>query len=98
MRGNGISDKRGEAAMISVRTKLLDVKVILGGSQDGIPVLLIHGWPDDATTWDQSRRFSTRHASGPLRQCTEVSGVLDFCPPAREEQAMLASSASTRST
>jgi len=39
--------------MISVRTKLLDVKVIQGGSTEATPVLLIHGWPDDATTWDQ---------------------------------------------
>ncbi len=38
--------------MISVRTKYLNVKVIQGGSKDGRPVLLVHGWPDDATTWD----------------------------------------------
>lgn len=39
--------------MISVQTKILEVKVISGGPKDGIPVLLLHGWPDDATTWNE---------------------------------------------
>jgi hypothetical protein len=39
--------------MTSVRTKDLDIKVIKGGPKDGIPVLLVHGWPDNATTWEK---------------------------------------------
>jgi pimeloyl-ACP methyl ester carboxylesterase len=39
--------------MISVQTKLLNVKVIQGGPKKGTPILLLHGWPDDATTWDR---------------------------------------------
>jgi pimeloyl-ACP methyl ester carboxylesterase len=39
--------------MTSVRTKLLNMKVVLGGAKEGKPLLLLHGWPDDATTWNQ---------------------------------------------
>ena len=35
----------------TVRTKLLDVAVADEGPSDGPVVLLLHGWPDDATTW-----------------------------------------------
>ncbi len=33
------------------RTSLLDVAYESGGPADGPPVLLLHGWPDDATAW-----------------------------------------------
>lgn len=33
------------------RTSLLDVAYLEDGPADGPPVLLIHGWPDDALTW-----------------------------------------------
>jgi pimeloyl-ACP methyl ester carboxylesterase len=47
---------------ISIQTKLLYVKVIQGGPKDGTPVLLFHGWPDNATTW---HRISTHlHEAG----------------------------------
>ncbi len=48
--------------MISVRTKHLDVKVVYGGPKSGPVVLLLHGWPDDATTWDQVSTYL--HAAG----------------------------------
>ena len=48
--------------MISVRTKLLDLKLIQGGPKVGTPILLLHGWPDDATTWD--RVSPHLHAAG----------------------------------
>jgi pimeloyl-ACP methyl ester carboxylesterase len=31
----------------------LDMEVSLHGAEGGQPLLLIHGWPDDASTWDQ---------------------------------------------
>ncbi|WP_200912641.1 alpha/beta fold hydrolase [Methylobacterium sp. Leaf99] len=34
-----------------VKTTLLDVNVHVAGPADGPTVLLLHGWPDDATTW-----------------------------------------------
>jgi pimeloyl-ACP methyl ester carboxylesterase len=53
-----------QAEMISVQTKLLNVKAIKGGPKRGTPVLLLHGWPDDATTWD---RISTQLQDAGLR-------------------------------
>ena len=35
-----------------VETNLLEVEVRTAGPEDGPAVLLLHGWPDDATTWD----------------------------------------------
>jgi pimeloyl-ACP methyl ester carboxylesterase len=37
--------------MKRVRTRDLDVAVFAAGPADGPVVLLLHGWPDDATTW-----------------------------------------------
>ena len=34
-------------------TPLLRMAYRDGGPADGPPVLLLHGWPDDATTWDR---------------------------------------------
>ena len=34
-----------------VKTTLLDVNVDVAGPADGPTVLLLHGWPDDASTW-----------------------------------------------
>lgn len=33
-------------------TRTLRIAYRAGGPQDGRPVILLHGWPDDATTWD----------------------------------------------
>lgn len=33
-------------------TSALRMGFIVGGPVGGVPVLLLHGWPDDATTWD----------------------------------------------
>lgn len=33
-------------------TSSLRMGFIAGGPADGVPVLLLHGWPDDASTWD----------------------------------------------
>jgi pimeloyl-ACP methyl ester carboxylesterase len=39
----------------TVRTALLEVAYEDSGPHDGAPVFLLHGWPDDASTWDQIR-------------------------------------------
>jgi pimeloyl-ACP methyl ester carboxylesterase len=42
----------GETArMQTVRTSLLDIAYHADGPPDGPPVLLLHGWPDDALGW-----------------------------------------------
>ncbi len=33
------------------RTELLDIAYFDRGNRDGFPVVLLHGWPDDALTW-----------------------------------------------
>ncbi len=38
--------------MPTLTTKTLDIAYEDGGPSDGPVVLLLHGWPDDATTWD----------------------------------------------
>lgn len=37
--------------MDHIQTELLDIAFESGGPRDGRPVLLLHGWPDDATGW-----------------------------------------------
>ena len=39
--------------MPSVATDQLEIAYAEGGPADGPPVLLLHGWPDDASTWDK---------------------------------------------
>lgn len=49
--------------MINVaRTEILSIGYIAGGSPQGTPVVLLHGWPDDALTW--SGVSSALHAAG----------------------------------
>jgi pimeloyl-ACP methyl ester carboxylesterase len=37
--------------MPTIRTKLLDITYEDGGPADGLPVLLLHGWPDAPRSW-----------------------------------------------
>src|SRR5476651_2437124 len=36
----------------AVRTKVLEIAYEESGPADGIPVILLHGFPDDPRTWD----------------------------------------------
>jgi pimeloyl-ACP methyl ester carboxylesterase len=45
-----------------VRTPLLDIAYESGGPQEGSPVFLLHGWPDDVRTYDGVR--PALHAAG----------------------------------
>src|SRR5215471_6834523 len=46
----------GKARAMTLRfvdTALLRVGFEVGGAENGFPVILAHGWPDDARTWDR---------------------------------------------
>lgn len=45
-----------------VRTPLLEIAYEVGGPEDGSPVFLLHGWPDDVRTFDGVR--PALHAAG----------------------------------
>ncbi len=48
--------------MPHVQTEDLDIAFFETGAQHGKPVLLLHGWPDDATTWNAvAERLKDRH-------------------------------------
>ncbi len=36
----------------TIQTPLLDIAYLEQGPADGKPVILLHGWPYDAHTWD----------------------------------------------
>lgn len=40
-----------------IRTKLLDIACEVTGPKDGRDMILLHGWPDDARTWDGALPF-----------------------------------------
>ncbi|HEY3593801.1 MAG TPA: alpha/beta fold hydrolase [Polyangiaceae bacterium] len=44
---------RGEAPIHYCDTSILRIAYKVGGNEDGTPVLLLHGWPDDASTFDR---------------------------------------------
>jgi pimeloyl-ACP methyl ester carboxylesterase len=39
--------------LTTVQTATLSIGCELSGSEDGRPVILLHGWPDDIRTWDR---------------------------------------------
>jgi pimeloyl-ACP methyl ester carboxylesterase len=39
----------------TVKTAKLEIAYAEAGAADGYPLLLLHGWPDDASTWDALR-------------------------------------------
>lgn len=48
--------------ILHARTPLLDIAYETGGPEDGPPVFLVHGWPDDVRTYDGVR--PALHAAG----------------------------------
>lgn len=46
--------------MITIKTSDLEVACEVSGPLDGPVILLLHGWPDDATTWDRLVAHFTR--------------------------------------
>ena len=40
------------AEIVSVETPVLTIAVEISGPEDGRPMILLHGWPDDVRTWD----------------------------------------------
>ena len=54
--------KHSSVRSITVTTPVLDIACELSGPEDGNPVMLLHGWPDDARTWDEI--IPTLHATG----------------------------------
>ena len=48
--------------MPTVDTPLLRIAYEASGPDDGLPVVLVHGWPDDVRTWD--RVLPALHAAG----------------------------------
>jgi pimeloyl-ACP methyl ester carboxylesterase len=38
--------------MPKIQTSLLDIDYRDDGAKEASPILLLHGWPDDASTWD----------------------------------------------
>jgi pimeloyl-ACP methyl ester carboxylesterase len=48
-----ISDVRGRERQMLVDAEVLRIAYEERGPREGVPVLLLHGWPDDARTWDR---------------------------------------------
>lgn len=51
-----------ERSILFATTSLLEIAYEDSGPADGKPIFLIHGWPDDARTWD--RQLPVLHQSG----------------------------------
>jgi pimeloyl-ACP methyl ester carboxylesterase len=46
-----------KSQLLTIKTKLLSIGYGISGPDDGKPVFLIHGWPDDVRTWDRLLPF-----------------------------------------
>lgn len=51
-----------EASNVEVETPTLSISCEVSGPPDGQPCILLHGWPDDARTWD--RLLPALHQAG----------------------------------
>jgi len=46
----------------TIKTGLLSIACTISGPEDGFPLVLLHGWPDDARTW--ARLLPDLHSAG----------------------------------
>lgn len=51
-----------DTRIVNVQTDILDIACEVSGPPKGIPVILVHGWPDSVRTWD--RLVPDLHAAG----------------------------------
>jgi len=54
-------------------TSALSIACEISGPENGLPVILLHGWPDDARTWD--RVLSALHTAGRRTYVPYLRGV-----------------------
>jgi pimeloyl-ACP methyl ester carboxylesterase len=66
-----------EPRLAKFETPSLAIAAELSGPEDGRPVVLLHGWPDDARTWD--RVLPALHAAG----CRTIAPFLRGVGPTR---------------
>ena len=65
--------------MQTIRTPVLEIAFESGGPEEGSPVLLLHGWPDDATAWGG---FTPALERAGCRWVAPVRGVMSTAAPA----------------
>src|SRR5215831_12690890 len=58
---------------IQFGTSALSIACEISGPENGLPVILLHGWPDDARTWD--RVLPALHAVGRQTYVPYLRGV-----------------------
>ena len=66
-----------DTSLRRAQTSLLEVAYLESGPQNGSPLILIHGWPDDALTWN---RVAPRLADASFRV---ICPYLRGCGPTR---------------
>jgi pimeloyl-ACP methyl ester carboxylesterase len=65
------------ATITKVESAVLSITAEISGHEQGFPVVLLHGWPDDVRTWD--RILPSLHAAG----FRTVAPYLRGCGPTR---------------
>ena len=70
--------------MPTVRTPLLEIAYEIGGPDDGAPLILLHGWPDDVRGWRRSAELlqatGWRTITPYLRGCGPTRFLTDKAP------------------
>lgn len=73
-----------------VRTPVLEIAYEEGGPADGLPVLLLHGWPDDVRTWDRIRPALNRAGLRTIAPYLRGFGPTRFLSPQSMRSGQLA--------
>lgn len=77
-----------------VRTAVLDIAYEAWGPVDGPPVVLVHGFPDDARSWDQVAAELARHGRRVI--APYLRGVGPTPVPGRQHSALRAARRASR--